>query len=124
MVRAAPAPADRFGKDGGNERVQADALMERAYERNPGWESPQIYLAGFYALMDRNPEAQAALKSFAKQKRTEVRLLKVHGILPTVPFWDPRVVKRFGTGLVRAGLCCQEQVDRHLDLLRELRSPE
>ena len=111
----------RFGM---GQLADAAALMERAYERNPEWKAPQLYLAVFYALMDRNAEAQAALKSFAKQKETKVRFLSVHFVLTRVPFWDPRAAERFGTGLVKAGMCCQEQVDRHLELLRELRSPE
>lgn len=91
----------------------AVTLFERALKRSPfnrSWNTP---LAAAYAHIGRDREAQVALGNFGGG------LLSVSHMLETWPFKDVQVVDRFGTGLVKVGMCCQRNVDDFVDNIRK-----
>ncbi len=91
----------------------AVTLFERALKRSPfnrSWNTP---LAAAYAHIGRDREAQVALGNFGGG------LLSVWNMLDTWPFKDVQVADRFGTGLVKAGMCCQRNVDEFVDSIRK-----
>ena len=91
----------------------AVTLFERALKRSPfnrSWNTP---LAAAYAHMGRDREAQVALGNFGGG------LLSVWNMLETWPFKDVQVADRFGTGLVKAGMCCQGNVDEFVESIRK-----
>jgi tetratricopeptide (TPR) repeat protein len=92
---------------------EAAALLERALERSPfnrEWSAP---LAAIYGHFGRDQEAQAALGNFGGG------LLTVWNMLEVWPFKDAAVVDRFATGLIKAGMCCQRDVEEFIDQMRE-----
>ena len=90
----------------------AVTLFERALKRSPfnrSWNTP---LTAAYAHLGRDREAQVAMGNFGGG------LLSVWNMLDTWPFKDAQVADRFGTGLVKAGMCCQLNVDEFVDSIR------
>jgi TolB-like protein/class 3 adenylate cyclase len=94
---------------------EATTLFERALERSPlsrSWKAP---LAATYAHMGQDAKAQAALGDYGGG------LYTVQDIMDLWPFNDTKVVERFAIGIVKAGVCCEENLKRYLDDLRKAR---
>jgi tetratricopeptide (TPR) repeat protein len=92
---------------------EATTLFERALKRSPlsrSWKAP---LAAAYAHMGQDEKAQAALGDYGGG------LYTVQDIMDLWPFNDMKVVERFANGIVKAGVCCEENLKRYLDDLRK-----
>jgi TolB-like protein/predicted Zn-dependent protease len=91
----------------------AAALFERALKRSPfsqWWKAP---LAATYAHLGRDEEARAALGDYGGG------LYTVQDIVDLWPFKDVQVAGRFASGIVKAGVCCAENLTRYLADLRQ-----
>jgi TolB-like protein/class 3 adenylate cyclase len=94
---------------------KAATLFERALERSPlnrSWKAP---LAAIYAHMARAEEARAALGDYGGGYYT------VQDIMDLWPFKDAEVAERFATGIVKAGVCCEEKLEQYLNDLGKAR---
>jgi TolB-like protein/class 3 adenylate cyclase len=94
---------------------QAATLFERALQRSPlsrSWKAP---LAAAYAHIGQDEKAQAAIGDYGGG------LYTVRDIMDLWPFSDTNVVERFAIGIVKAGVCCEENLRHYLDDLRRAR---
>ena len=88
---------------------KAATLFERALERSPfnrSWKAP---LAAIYAHIGHAEEARAALGDYGGGTST------VRDIMDLWPFKDAGVAERFATGIVKAGVCCEENLEHYLN---------
>jgi TolB-like protein len=91
---------------------QAVTLFERALERSPFNREWNIPLTATYAHMGQDAAARTALGNFGGG------LMTVANIMENWPFKDSAVAKRFGAGLVKAGMCCEHDVEDYVARLR------
>jgi len=96
----------RLGLDQYEDAVTA---MRRAHEWSPQNTDVNIPLAAAYAHLGRHEEARAALKRYMDVWRSLAT--NVDGVLGWWPFKREVDVRRFGGGLVKAGLCCTEKLE-------------
>lgn len=92
---------------------EAAILFERAFKRSPlnqSWKAP---LAATYAHMRNVEKARSALGDYGGG------LYTVQDIMALWPFNDAKVAKRFAIGIVKAGVCCEENLRYYLDDLRK-----
>ncbi len=88
---------------------KAATLFERALDRSPfnrSWKAP---LAAIYAHIGHVEEARAALGDYGGGSYT------VRDIMDLWPFQDAGVAERFATGIVKAGVCCEENLEHYLN---------
>ena len=92
---------------------KAATLFERALDRSPlnsSWKAP---LAATYAHTERTQKARVALGDYGGGLST------VQDVMELWPFKDAGVAERFATGVVKAGVCCKENLVRYLNELRK-----
>jgi TolB-like protein/class 3 adenylate cyclase/Flp pilus assembly protein TadD len=92
---------------------QAATLFERALERSPFNREWNIPLTSAYSHLGRDQEARKALGNFGGG------LLTVGSILENWPFGDPEVAELFGSGLIKAGMCCERDVQEYVARVRQ-----
>jgi TolB-like protein/class 3 adenylate cyclase/cytochrome c-type biogenesis protein CcmH/NrfG len=93
---------------------EAAVLFERLRERQPDDQIFLPYHAAAYALLDRDAEAQALLADYRGYTHTITAFTKIR-------FKKVADFERFARGLVKAGVCCRDELER---LLVELRRKE
>jgi tetratricopeptide (TPR) repeat protein len=96
---------------------QAVTLFERALERSPFNKEWNIPLTAAYAHVGRDRAAQVAMGNFGGG------LLTVGNIMENWPFKDAGVAERFGSGLVKAGMCCELDVEDYVARVRQGEKP-
>jgi adenylate cyclase len=94
----------------------AVAALERAHERSPEYLDINVPLAAAYAHLDRHEEARTALTRYTDVWRTFAT--DIDGVLSWWPFKRESDVRRFGGGLVEAGLCCAEKLEEYITRVR------
>jgi tetratricopeptide (TPR) repeat protein len=94
----------------------AVTALRRAHERSPEYTDVNIPLAAAYAHLGRHEEARAALKRYTEVWRSLAT--NVDGVLGWWPFKREVDVRRFGGGLVQAGLCCAEKLEEYITNVR------
>ncbi len=94
----------------------AVTALRRAHERSPEYTDVNIPLAAAYAHLGRDEEARAALKRYMGVWRSLA--MNVDGVLGWWPFKREVDVRRFGGGLVQAGLCCAEKLEEYITNVR------
>jgi TolB-like protein/class 3 adenylate cyclase/Flp pilus assembly protein TadD len=96
---------------------EAETTLKRALELSP--ENMEILapLAVAYARLDRQDEAIATL-----QKYTDFWILYAPRIETHMEWWPFRRetdMRRFGEGLVEAGLCCEDRLEAYIGRVRQ-----
>ena len=97
--------------------TEAEATLKSAFELNPGELEIQAPLAVAYAQLGRKEEARSAL-----QKYTDFWILFAPRIETHMPWWPFKRevdMRLFGGGLVKAGLCCEEQLETYIGRVRQ-----
>ncbi len=90
---------------------KAGELFRRARYRNPSinaWE-----LGAIYGHLGREEEATRVIEEYLRIRGWR-NWRQVRHLLPYFPYRRSEDIKRFGLGLVKAGLCCAEHVDEYL----------
>ena len=95
---------------------EAVAALKRGFRRNPELLDIQALLAVAYVSLDRLQDAQIALKKYTDSWTQYVP--KVDRVLTYWPFQREADVRRFGGGLVKAGLCCAEKLEEYIARVR------
>ncbi len=103
----------RLGLDQHEDAVTA---LQRAHERSPEYSDVNIPLAAAYAHLGRQEEARVALKRYTDVFRRFAN--NVDGVLGWWPFRREADVRRFGGGLLQAGLCCAEKLEEYIARVR------
>jgi TolB-like protein/class 3 adenylate cyclase len=91
---------------------KAVPLFKRGLKRSPFSKWWHVPLAAAYAHLGREQDAQAALREWAG-------MTKLTDIINLWPFKDVDVAARFAEGVVKAGVCCDDLLTRHLNELRK-----
>jgi TolB-like protein/cytochrome c-type biogenesis protein CcmH/NrfG len=94
----------------------AATRLEETVKRNPEDLNTLLPLSVTYAELGLEQDAKATLERYHDQKG---RSTGVRAHMREWPFRDAAVAKRFGSGLINAGLCCQEEVEEFIDRMRE-----
>ncbi len=95
----------------------AETTLKSAFELNPGDMEILAPLAVAYAQLGQKEEAKAAL-----QKYTDYWILWTPKIVTHMTFWPFKReadMRLFGGGLVKAGLCCDDQLETYIISLRQ-----
>jgi TolB-like protein/class 3 adenylate cyclase/Flp pilus assembly protein TadD len=97
----------------------AEATLKSAFELNPEEMEIQAPLAVAYAQLNKNEKAKDALRKY-----TDFWIFfdKSSGIETHMTFWPFKReadIRLFGGGLVKAGLCCDEQLETYIGKLRQ-----
>jgi adenylate cyclase len=95
----------------------AETTLKSAFELNPGEMNILAPLAVAYAQLGQKEEARAAL-----QKYTDFWINWAPIIVTHIEFWPFKReadIRLFGGGLVKAGLCCDEQLEVYIGSLRQ-----
>ena len=97
----------------------AEATLKSAFELNPEEMQIQAPLAVAYAQLNKNEKAKDALRKY-----TDFWIFfdKSSGIETHMTFWPFKReadIRLFGGGLVKAGLCCDEQLETYIGKLRQ-----
>ncbi len=96
---------------------QAVTLLERALERSPFNREWNIPLTAAYTHLGQDQAARTALGNFGGG------LLTVGNIMEKWPFKDAGVAERFGSGLIKAGMCCELDVEDYVARVRQGEKP-
>ncbi len=94
----------------------AVAALQRAHERNPENLVLNVPLAAAYASLDRLNDAQNTFKRYTEVWTSFTTT--VDRIMGWWPFRQESDVRRFGSALVKAGLCCAEDLEAYIERLR------
>ena len=97
--------------------TDAETTLKSALEMNPGELNILAPLAVAYTQLDRKEDARAAL-----QKYTDFWILyapRVDTYMEWWPFKREADFRLFGGGLVKAGLCCEDQLEVYIGSLRQ-----
>jgi len=96
---------------------EAETTLKRALELSP--ENMEILapLTVAYARLDRQEEAIATLRKY-----TDFWILYAPRIESHIEWWPFRReadIRRFGEGLVEAGLCCEDRLEAYIGRVRQ-----
>jgi tetratricopeptide (TPR) repeat protein len=95
----------------------AETTLKGAFELNLGEMEILAPLAVAYAQLNKNEKAKAAL-----QKYTDYWINWAPKIVTHMTFWPFKReadIRLFGGGLVKAGLCCDDQLETYIISLRQ-----
>ncbi len=95
----------------------AETTLKSAFELNPGEMNILAPLTVAYAQLGQKEEARAAL-----QKYTDFWINWAPIIVTHIEFWPFKReadIRLFGSGLVKAGLCCEDQLESYIGRLRQ-----
>jgi adenylate cyclase len=99
----------------------AAARLEETVKRNPEDLNTLLPLSVTYAELGQEQDAKATLGRYLERKGRSIAGGNVPGVrfyMREWPFRDAAVAKRFGSGLIKAGLCCQDEVEEFIDRMR------
>jgi TolB-like protein/Flp pilus assembly protein TadD len=97
--------------------VEAEAALQRALGLTPENKGILAPLTVAYVNLGRDEEAQTTLKQY-----TEFMILyapRIETYMDWWPFKREVDMRLLGGGLVKAGLCCQEQLEAYIDRARQ-----
>jgi TolB-like protein/class 3 adenylate cyclase len=94
---------------------EALAALERASTWSGAYGGTYAATVVAYAHLDRKEEAQAALQTYTDRWRWPPR---VERVMEYWPFWREVDIRRFGGGLIKAGLCCEERLEEYIARVR------
>jgi adenylate cyclase len=90
--------------------------LRRAHERSPEYLDVNVPLAVVYGHLGRKEEARVALTRYMDVWRNHATT--VDEVMSWWPLKREADVRRFGGGLVEAGLCCEELLEQYIENLR------
>jgi tetratricopeptide (TPR) repeat protein len=96
---------------------EAETTLTRALQLNPENMGVLAPLTVAYARLGRQEDARAAL-----QKYTDFWILYAPRIETHMEWWPFKRevdIRRFGGGLVEAGLCCEDQLEAYIGRVRQ-----
>ena len=96
----------------------AARLLERARTRSAQDRDVNIPLTVAYERLGRHEEARAALQRYTAVW-SGFSSAYVDHIMSWWPFKREGDIKRFGTSLIAAGLCCEDRLERYIDIVRQ-----
>ena len=96
--------------------TQAEAALKRAFGLNPENKNILLPLTAAYGHLDKLQEARATLKQFDEFLIYWTPKIESH--MQWWPFKREADVRLFGSGLVKAGLCCEEALEAYIDVIR------
>jgi TolB-like protein/predicted Zn-dependent protease len=95
----------------------AATRLEEAVKRSPEDLNTLLPLSVTYAELGQEQDAKATLGRYLERKGRPVSGASVRSFMREWPFRDAAVAERFGSGLIKAGLCCQDEVEEFIDRL-------
>ena len=95
---------------------EAQTTLQRALAFTPENFGILVPLSIAYEQTGRQEEAKAALQNF---KLLIVNSPKIENYMPWWPFMRETDIRLFGGGLIKAGLCCQDQLELYIGKLRQ-----
>jgi len=95
----------------------AETTLKSAFELNPGDVEILAPLAVTQAQLGRKAEAVAALKKYSGLWNYYTPNFATH--MGFWPFKREVDIRLFGGGLVKAGLCCDDRLEKYIDSLRK-----
>ena len=96
--------------------AQAEAALKRAFGLNPENKNILLPLTAAYGHLDKQQEARATLKQFDEFLIYWTPKIETH--MEWWPFKREADMRLFGSGLVKAGLCCEEELEAYIDVIR------
>ena len=97
----------------------AEATLKSAFELNPEEMEIQAPLAVAYAQLNKNEKAKDALRKYTDFWIFFDRSSGIETHMTFWPFKREADIRLFGGGLVKAGLCCDEQLETYIGKLRQ-----
>jgi TolB-like protein/class 3 adenylate cyclase/cytochrome c-type biogenesis protein CcmH/NrfG len=98
----------------------ATAQFETVLKRNPENRETLVLLAAMYGGLGREQEARASITRYLKFRGANVSTsYGVRYYMRRLPFRDATAARRFGNGLIKAGVCCQDEVEEFIDRMRK-----
>jgi adenylate cyclase len=97
--------------------TKAEAMLERALTLNPENKNILLPLTVAYVHLDKQDQARDSLKQFI-----DFFILyapKIETYMEWRPFKREVDIRFFGSGLIAAGLCCEEQLEEYIDRVRQ-----
>ena len=106
---------------------EAATQFEIVMKRNPQDLQTLIPLTAAYAVSGQTEQAKAAFNKYLEPRGGSVDTLGTGHItdlgvrfyLRTLPFRDAQAAKNLGDGLIKIGVCCQEDVEEFIDRMRK-----
>ena len=98
---------------------EAQTTLQRALAFRPGDLGIMVPLGIAYARTDQQEEAKAALQIFFDDFLVFYPSPKIENYMPWWPFRREVDVRLFGGGLIKAGLCCEDQFEAYIGSLRQ-----
>lgn len=95
----------------------AETILKAAFELNPQEMEILAPLAVAYARLGKNGEAKAALQKYTDFWRYFAPKIEAHLVFWT--FKRETDIRLFGGGLIKAGLCCDDQLEKYIGKLRK-----
>ena len=96
---------------------EAQTTLQRALAFRPGDLGIVVPLGIAYARTDQQEEAKAALQNFGDF--LIFTSPKIENYMPWWPFRREADVRLFGGGLIKAGICCEDQFEAYIANLRQ-----
>ncbi|MCH9052229.1 MAG: tetratricopeptide repeat protein [Proteobacteria bacterium] len=96
---------------------EAQATLQRALAFIPEDSGIMVPLSIANARTGRQEEAKAALQNY--KSIFLVNSPKIENYMPWWPFMRETDIRLFGGGLIKAGLCCQDQLEVYIGKLRQ-----
>jgi adenylate cyclase len=97
--------------------TEAEAALKRALGLNPENKTLLLPLAAAYGHLDNQQEGQATLKEY--DEFLTLWTPKIETYMTWWPFKREVDMRLFTSGLVKAGLCCEEESEAYIDRLRQ-----
>jgi tetratricopeptide (TPR) repeat protein len=96
--------------------TEALTALQQAHAQNPDYLDVNVPLAVAYSNLGREEEARAALDRYMGVWRAHAAT--IDKVMGWWPFKREADIRRFGGGLIKAGLCCKELLDQYVEDLR------
>ena len=100
-----------------NQHMQAEAVLKRSLGLEPENKNLLLPLASVYGHLGKQVEAQATLKQY--EEFVIYWVPKIENYMPWWPFRREADLRLFGSGLINAGLCCEESLEAYIDVVRQ-----
>ena len=97
--------------------TKAEAALKRALGLDPENKNVLLPLASAYGQLEKQEEARATLKQY--DEFLIYWAPKIETYMQWWPFRREADLQLFGSGLVKAGLCCEERLEAYIDVVRQ-----